>query len=80
MGCAAFGIYDFEAAGHPGDDGIGSLGLLPRAVEELDVPMIACGGFSDGRDLVTAVALGAEAVSMGTRFPGTQEAPVHDNL
>ena len=80
MGSAAVGIDDFEAAGHPGEDGIGSLVLLPRAVDELDVPMIGCGGFSDGRDLVTALALGAEAVSMGTRFLGTQEAPVHDNL
>jgi len=49
-------------------------------VDELDVPVIACGGFSDGRGLVAALALGAEAVSMGTRFLGTQEAPVHDNL
>ncbi len=77
---AAVGIDDFEAAGNSGEDGIGSLVLLSRAVDELDVPMIACGGFSDGRDLVTALAFGAEAVSMGARFLGTQEAPVHDNL
>jgi nitronate monooxygenase len=80
VGYAAVGIDDFEAAGHPGEDGIGSLVLLPRAVDELDVPVIARGGFSDGRDLVTVLALGAEAVSMGTRFLGTQKAPVHDNL
>ena len=80
LGCAAVSIDGFEAAGHPGEDDIGSLVLLPRAVDELDVPIIACGGFSDGRGLVAALALGAEAVSMGTRFLGTQEAPVHDNL
>jgi len=80
VGCAAVSIDGFEAAGHPGEDDIGSLVLLPRAVDELDVPVIACGGFSDGRGLVAALALGAEAVSMGTRFLGTQEAPVHDNL
>lgn len=80
VGCAAVSIDGFEAAGHPGEDDIGSLVLLPRAVDELDVPVIACGGFSDGRGLVAALALGAEAVSMGTRFLGTLEAPVHDNL
>jgi nitronate monooxygenase len=80
VGCAAVSIDGFEAAGHPGEDDIGSLVLLPRAVDELDVPVIACGGFSDGRGLVAALALGAEAVSMGTRFLGTKEAPVHDNL
>jgi len=80
VGCAAVGIDDFEAAEHPGEDGIGSLVLLPRAVDELDVPMIGCGGFSDDRGLVTASAFGAEAVRMGTRFLDTQEAPVHDNL
>jgi len=80
VGCAAVSIDGFEAAGHPGEDDIGSLVLLPRAVDELDVPVIACGGFSDGRGLVAALALGAEAVSMGTRFLGTQEAPIHENL
>jgi nitronate monooxygenase len=80
VGCAAVSIDGFEAAGHPGEDGIGSLVLLPRAVDELDIPVIACGGFSDGRGLVAALALGAQAVSMGTRFLGTQEAPVHPNL
>jgi nitronate monooxygenase len=80
VGCAAVVIDGFEAAGHPGEDDIPSLVLLPRAVDELDLPVIACGGFGDGRGLVAALALGAEAVSMGTRFLGTQEAPVHLNL
>ena len=80
VGCAAVIIDGFEAAGHPGEDGIGSLVLVPRAVDELDVPVIACGGFSDGRGLVAALALGADAVSMGTRFMATREAPIHDSL
>jgi len=80
VGCAAVEIDGFEAAGHPGEDDIPSLVLLPRAVDELEIPVIACGGFSDGRGLVAALALGAEGISMGTRFLGTQEAPVHENL
>lgn len=80
VGCAAVEIDGFEAAGHPGEDDIPSLVLLPRAVDELEIPVIACGGFSDGRGLVAALAMGAAGVSMGTRFLGTLEAPVHDNL
>ena len=80
IGCAAVTIDGFEAAGHPGEDDIPSLVLVPRAVDALSVPVIACGGFSDGRSLVAALALGAEAISMGTRFVATQEAPVHDNM
>ena len=80
VGCVAVEIDGFEAAGHPGEDDIPSLVLLPRAVDELEIPVIACGGFTDGRSLVAALALGAEGVSMGTRFLGTQEAPVHENL
>lgn len=80
LGCAAVIIDGFEAAGHPGEDGIGSLVLLPRAVDQLDVPVVACGGFSDARGLVAALALGADAVSMGTRFMATREAPIHASL
>jgi nitronate monooxygenase len=80
IGCTAVTIDGFEAAGHPGEDDIPSLVLTPRAVDALDIPVIACGGFSDARGLVTALAMGAEAVSMGTRFVATAEAPVHDNL
>lgn len=80
VGCAAVTIDGFEAAGHPGEDDIPSLVLVPRAVDALDIPVIACGGFSDARGLVTALALGADAVSMGTRFVGTKEAPVHENM
>ena len=80
LGCAAVIIDGFEAAGHPGEDGVGSLVLVPRAVDELTVPVVACGGFSDGRGLAAALALGADAVSMGTRFMATEEAPIHDSL
>jgi len=80
IGCAAVSIDGFEAAGHPGEEDIPSLVLVPRAVDALDIPMIACGGFSDARGLVAALALGAEAVSMGTRFVATKEAPVHINM
>ena len=80
VGCDAVIIDGFEAAGHPGEDDIPSLVLLPRTVDALDIPVIACGGFSDGRGLAAALAMGAEAVSMGTRFLGTVEAPVHQNL
>lgn len=80
IGCAAVVVDGFEAAGHPGEDDVPSLVLLPRAVDELQVPVVACGGFSDGRGLVAALAMGAEAVSMGTRFLCTREAPIHDNL
>jgi nitronate monooxygenase len=80
LGCAAVIIDGFEAAGHPGEDGVGSLVLVPRAVDELEVPVVACGGFSDARGLVAALALGADAVSMGTRFMATKEAPIHETL
>ena len=80
VGCVAVEIDGFEAAGHPGEDDIPSLVLLPRAVDALDIPVIACGGFSDARGLVAALAMGAEGVSMGTRFMATREAPVHENL
>jgi NAD(P)H-dependent flavin oxidoreductase YrpB (nitropropane dioxygenase family) len=80
LGCAAVSIDGFEAAGHPGEDDIPSLVLLPRAVDELEIPVIACGGFSDARGLVAALAMGAEGISMGTRFLATKEAPVHENL
>jgi len=80
VGCAAVEIDGFEAAGHPGESDIPSLVLVPRAADELDIPVVACGGFSDGRSLVAALALGAVGISMGTRFLGTREAPVHENL
>ena len=80
VGVSAVTIDGFECAGHPGEDDIPSLVLLPQAVEALDVPVAGCGGFSDGKSLVAALALGGEAIVMGTRFMATKEAGVHQNV
>ncbi len=80
IGCDAIGIDGFEAAGHPGEDDVTSLILVPTTRDAIDLPIVASGGFADGRGLVAALALGADAVNMGTRFVATQEAPVHDNV
>jgi len=80
LGCDAIIIDGFECAGHPGEDDVTSLVLIPITADAVDVPVIASGGFGDGRGLVAALALGAEGVNMGTRFVATQEAPVHDNV
>ena len=73
-------IDGFECAGHPGEDDVPGLVLIPAAVRALKVPVIASGGFGDGRGLAAALALGAEGINMGTRFIATREAPVHDNV
>ena len=70
----------FECGGHPGEDDVPNLILLPRAAEELKIPFIASGGMADARSLVAALALGADGINMGTRFIATQEAPVHANV
>lgn len=73
-------IDGFECAGHPGEDDIPGLILIPAAADKVKIPMLASGGFGDGRGLVAALALGAEGINMGTRFCATKEAPVHDNV
>jgi NAD(P)H-dependent flavin oxidoreductase YrpB (nitropropane dioxygenase family) len=73
-------IDGFECAGHPGEDDIGLIVLLPATVDAVDVPVIASGGMADGRSLVAALALGADAVNMGTRFLATVEAKIHENV
>ena len=80
VGVDAITIDGFECAGHPGEDDIPSLVLLPQAVEALDIPVAGCVGFSDGKSLVAALALGGEAIVMGTRFMATKEAGVHQNV
>lgn len=80
MGVDAISIDGFECAGHPGEDDIPGLVLIPAAIDALTVPVIASGGFADGRGLVAAFALGAEGVNMGTRFCATKEAPIHDEV
>jgi NAD(P)H-dependent flavin oxidoreductase YrpB (nitropropane dioxygenase family) len=80
IGCDAVSIDGFECAGHPGEEDITSLILIPLTVDAVDIPVIASGGFGDGRGLVAALALGAEAVNMGTRFMATKEAPGHPKV
>lgn len=70
-------IDGFECAGHPGEDDIGGLVLIPAAVRALSIPVIASGGIGDGRGMAAALALGAQGINMGTRFCATKEAPVH---
>ena len=80
IGCDAVSVDGFECGGHPGEDDIPNMILLPRAADELTVPFVASGGMADGRSLVAALALGADGINMGTRFVVTQEAPVHANV
>jgi NADH:quinone reductase (non-electrogenic) len=80
IGCDAVSIDGFEAAGHPGEDDVTSLILVPLTRDALRVPIIASGGFADGRGLVAALALGADGMNMGTRFVAVREAPVHENV
>ena len=80
MGVDVISIDGFECAGHPGEDDVGGLVLIPAAADKITIPMLASGGIADGRGLVAALALGAEGINMGTRFCATQEAPIHDNI
>lgn len=80
IGCDAVSVDGFECGGHPGEDDIPNMILLPRAADELTIPFIASGGMADARSLVAALALGAEGINMGTRFMATKEAPIHDNV
>ncbi|WP_431927958.1 NAD(P)H-dependent flavin oxidoreductase [Amycolatopsis tucumanensis] len=80
LGVDGISIDGFECAGHPGEDDIPGLVLIPAAAEKITIPMIASGGFGDARGLVAALALGADGINMGTRFLATAEAPVHDNV
>ena len=79
-GVDVISIDGFECAGHPGEDDIPGLILIPAAADKVSIPMLASGGFGDGRGLAAALALGAEGISMGTRFCATVEAPIHDNV
>lgn len=80
VGVDALSIDGFECAGHPGEDDIPGLILLPAAADKLSIPFIASGGFGDGRGLAAALALGADGINMGTRFMATQEAPIHNDV
>ena len=80
IGCDAVSVDGFECGGHPGEDDVPGLVLLPCAADRLSIPFVASGGMADGRSLVAALALGADGVNMGTRFVATAEAPVHERV
>ncbi len=80
IGCDAVSVDGFECGGHPGEDDIPNMILLPRAAEELSIPFVSSGGMADARSLVASLALGADGMNMGTRFIATKEAPVHENV
>jgi len=80
IGCDAISVDGFECGGHPGEDDVPNMILLPRVAEELKIPFVASGGMADGHSLVAALALGADGINMGTRFMATQEAPVHPRV
>ncbi len=80
LGVDAISIDGFECAGHPGEDDVSGLVLIPAAADKVKIPMIASGGMGDGRSLAAALALGAEGINMGTRFCATKEAPIHDAI
>lgn len=80
IGCDAVSVDGFECGGHPGEDDIPNMILLPRAADELEIPFVSSGGQADGRSLVASLAMGADGMNMGTRFIATKEAPVHQNV
>lgn len=80
LGVDAVSVDGFECAGHPGEDDVPNLVLLPAAAQQLTIPFLASGGFGDGRGLAAALSLGADGINMGTRFMATKEAPVHENM
>ena len=80
IGCDAVSVDGFECGGHPGEDDIPNMILLPRAAEELSIPFVASGGMCNGQQLAAALSMGADGINMGTRFIATKEAPVHQNV
>ena len=80
LGVDVVSIDGFECAGHPGEQDVGGLVLFPAAADKVKIPLLASGGFGDGRGLVAALVLGADGVNMGTRFTATVEAPIHQGI
>jgi NAD(P)H-dependent flavin oxidoreductase YrpB (nitropropane dioxygenase family) len=80
IGCDMVSVDGFECAGHPGEDDVTNLILLPLAAKRLKIPFVASGGLGDGRGLAAALAMGAEGINMGTRFMVTKEAPIHEKV
>lgn len=80
LGCSAVSVDGFECAGHPGEDDVPNLVLLPAAAAVLKIPMLASGGIGTGAQMAACLALGADGINMGTRFMATREAPIHENI
>jgi NAD(P)H-dependent flavin oxidoreductase YrpB (nitropropane dioxygenase family) len=80
IGCHAVSVDGFECAGHPGEDDVPNMILLPWAADELSIPLVVSGGMADGRSLVAALAMGADGINMGTRFIATEDGPVHPRV
>ncbi|MBN1954271.1 MAG: nitronate monooxygenase [Anaerolineae bacterium] len=79
-GVDAVTVFGTEGGGHIGESGVTTMVLVPRAADELDVPLLAAGGIADGRGLLAALALGAEGVTIGTRLLVTEECPIHHHV
>ena len=79
-GVDAVTVFGTEGGGHIGELNLSTMILVPRAVDLLDVPVLAAGGIADGRGLLAALALGAEGITIGTRLLVTEECPIHDNV
>jgi NADH:quinone reductase (non-electrogenic) len=80
LGADVVTIVGFECGGHPSYEEISTLVLLPRLARAVAIPVIAGGGFVDGRGIMAALSLGAEGVLLGTRFIATEECPIHPNF
>lgn len=80
LGVDAICIVGTECGGHPGEEDVTSLVLVPRVVDSVKVPVVAAGGFADARGLLAALALGAEGILMGTRFMATIECLAHPQI
>ncbi|HJN94643.1 MAG: nitronate monooxygenase [Gammaproteobacteria bacterium] len=80
IGCDMVSVDGFECAGHPGEDDVTNMILLPLAARRLKIPFLASGGIGDGRGLAAALAMGADGINMGTRFMVTKEAPIHEKV
>lgn len=79
MGADLITMAGYEVAGHPHTDGVGTIVLANRTVQEVKVPVLAAGGIADGRGLLAALSLGCEGIVMGTRFVASRECWIHQN-
>jgi len=80
VGVDAVTIVGFECGGHPGMDDVTIMSLVPRTVDEVNIPVLAGGGIADARGYVAALALGADGVVMGTRFLLSRECGIHERF